>query len=343
MPPITTITADEAMQIHPGQYAPPMCTTDGHEMGVGIEHGRALPLVGNTRPYFHDVVILNTPTRIYADTLTDVVSMLIGEEYQRLVVDLAALQVSEPVDSGSITGYGDVLPDELAAGAAIDDDPAADPDQIRRHQQAQLLLVEMALLRTAFADDLRLQLQDAINAEAVADGSWEHLSDAERSELLASAARDGGFPIGIPAEVPFLDDSADPPVMRSVIRPEWRSQVPLVINTGDYLPWTPAPFITFIRDAVDAVDGTRFEYETNENSVVLDPDTEDAFIASLVSVGYLSHSVYPAYQPDEIYRSMTDDPIVNPYLRRNRVADAGVAQHAHSHDHPEHDHAEVSS
>lgn len=320
---IKLVTADEARQVPPSQCAPPMCTTDGKVPGVGAAHGRILPLVGNTRPYLYDVVVAGTDQRIYADMLTDVVCVLIGEEYQQRVTELDALDVREFSDSGAVSGYGDLLPAELAA--AVDDGDETDPDPGRsvRYQQAQSLLYDLALLRTAFAERLRVDLQAAINADAVADGSWEQLSEAERDELINSATAGNGFPIGIPAEIRVLDESVDPPQMVSVQRPEWRARTKLVINTGDYLPWTPAPFIESIREAVDA-DGQRFEYATDENVLLLSVDTEEEFIGSLVDAGYLTMDVRPMYQPDSMYHSMSDDPIVNPYLRRNRT----VSDHA---------------
>lgn len=318
------ITAEEARQVPPHLCAPPMCTDDGKVTGVGAAHGRILPLVGNTRPYYYDVVVVGTDRRIYADTVTDILCVLIGEEYENLVEEFSKLNVAETVDDGSAAGYGDLLPAELAVNAPVDEDEL-DPERTAAYQACQNLLYELGLLRTAFAERLRVDLQAAINADAVADGSWDDLSVDEQRELTLSATRDGGFPIGIPAEVAVMDYTADPPAPTVVVRPEWRAKTILVINTGNYQPWTPAPFIESIGVGVDD-DGGTYEYATNENVLVLDVETEESFLRSLAAVSYLTLETRPMHQPDALFHAMADDPVVTPYLRRNR----GQTVHADS-------------
>ncbi|MFC0313594.1 hypothetical protein ACFQNE_02980 [Gordonia phosphorivorans] len=287
---------------------------------MGAKHGRVLPLVGNTRPYMYDVAIVGTDSRIYADRLTDILCVLIGEEYQQNVEALNALGVFETTDIGSEPGLGDILPMELATSADEPADTGPSLAQSQAYQQAQSLLYDLGLLRTAFAENLRVDLQAAINADAVADGSWLELTDAEREELVLSATRGGGFPIGIPGEIAVWDETADPPAMVPVVRPEWRSAIRLVINTGNYLPWTPAPFIESLRTAVDT-EGITFEYPTSENVVLLDVNTEEEFIESLIAINYLTMATRPSSQPDPAFQKFVDDPIVYPYLRRNQRAE----------------------
>ncbi|WP_347956202.1 hypothetical protein [Gordonia aichiensis] len=325
---MTVIDSEQARQIPPHLCAPPMCTTDAKKTGVGAAHGRVLPLVGNTRPYLYDVTIVGTDDRIYADRLTDVLGVLIGEQYFALAEQIDALGVRDTTDDGASASVGDLFPPEIAAAAEPDEDeptPFDSPERIRAHQELQNLLYEMALLRTAFAARIRITLQQAINADAVASGLWDQLTDFEKEELTVSATEGGGFPIGIPAEVPVVINAETAPQTVLMVRPEWRAETRLVINTGDYNPWTDAPTIETIRQATDA-DGEVFDYPTDENVVSLTIDTEEELIDSLVQAGFLTCETRPAYQLSDLYTEFTDDPVAQPFLRRNQESDPSSAQ-----------------
>lgn len=316
---VTLIDAAQARQIPPHLCAPPMRTNDAKTTGVGAAHGRVLPLVGNTRPYLYDVTIVGTDERIYADRITDVIGVLIGDNYAATARQIEELDVTDLGDSGGAVELGDLLPTELAEEAATDTEVSVDryaaDGRIQRRQQTQELLYELALLRTAFATTVRIALQQAINADAVANGLWDNLTDDEKTELTLSASESGGFPVGMPTEVPVIEDPDNSPHLVSMICPQWRAETPLVLNSGDYNPWTEAPFIESIREAVDST-GTPFEYPTDENVVTLTIDTEQEFLDSLVAAGYLTVDTRPAFQPSSsIYQNFDDDPIANPYMR----------------------------
>lgn len=316
---MTVIDPEQARQIPPHLCAPPLLTTDARTKGVGAAHGRVLPLVGNTRPYLYDVTIVGTDERIYADRLTDVLGVLIGEQYTALAAQIDALDMRETTDDGATLAVGDLLPPEIAAVAEDPEEPETQvdsPEWIRARLELQNLLYEMGLLRTAFAAHIRVVLQQAINADAVSTGLWDQLSDDEKEELTLSATEGGGFPIGIPAEVPVTIDGDSSPRTIMMVRPEWRAETPLVINTGDYNPWTDAPVIETLREARDS-DGELFDYPTDENVVSLTIDTEQELIDSLVEAGFLTCDVRPAFQPDPLYHEFINDPIAQPYLRRN--------------------------
>ncbi|WP_197028086.1 hypothetical protein, partial [Gordonia alkanivorans] len=217
------ITAEEASRSDPRRCAPPLCTDDADDKGIGHAHGRVLPLVGNTRPYLLDVAIVGSSRRIYADRLTDVLCVLIGREYSDLVDQIDTTDVTDRLLPPPGPALGDLLPTELAAAALPPDvaDPVtADPGE--RHRVMDLLY-DLAIVRRAHADQLRIQLQRTINASVQADSSWAELSSAEQEELTVSATDDGGFPVGIPVVVPYtsVDDEGQ---LHSgeLVRPEWR-------------------------------------------------------------------------------------------------------------------------
>lgn len=315
------ITAAEAIEVNPAHCCPPVCTDDAKNTVIGKRHGgRVLPLVGNTRPFIYDATLVGTDQRIYADRITDLLCIIIGGEYAALADQVDSLDVTEHLLPAPGPGLGDLLPTDLAAAMPVDDetdtDSAAD---FSRRQQVMELLYDMALLRSQHANLVRIDLQSAINAAAAADGTWGTLSDDEREELTLSASPDGGFPLGLPTEVSIVDfdgDNARPAVM---IRPEWRAATPLIINTGNYAPWTEAPYISAIR-IVEQPDGSVVEYATRENMPELVIDSEPEYVQSLVAVGVLSLDERPAYQPDGVFADLSDSPVANPYLRRQPSA-----------------------
>lgn len=344
--PFRVITAADANDVPPTHCSPPVCTTDADDAGVGANHGRVLPLVGNTRPFIYDVTIAGSDTRIYADRLTDVLCVLIGDEYSALVDQIDALTITERLLPPPGPSLGDVLPTEVAESAVYEDtddsDTTADPAQ---RQQLMMLLYDLARLRAEHADAVRIDLQTSINAAARADGTWELLTANEKEELEQSSQPAAGPPLGIPTEIPYtaVDETG---VLRAGTyqRPEWRAETRLVINTGDYAPWTFAPHITAIRTATGP-EGFEVDYLTGENTVELIIDSEEEYVSSLVDAGVLTLTERSPYQPDEMFADMTDSPVVHPYLRRpGGPADTTgelTEEHHHAHSHP-HNHPVAS-
>ena len=317
--PFRVISAEEAMGTDPTRCAPPLRSSDARDTGVGAAHGRVIPLVGNTRPYLFDVTVVGTTTRIYADRLTDVLCLLIGEEYTALVDQIDSADVTDHILPPPGPALGDMLPTELAVAATpppADDSVAADPAE---RQRLMNLLYDLARVRCAHARNLRIELQRTINDAAVADGTWAELTAEEQEELSLSATSKGVFPIGIPVVVPYttVDDNGTL-VTAEMVRPEWRAATRLVLNTGDYAPWTQAPWIRAVR-TTRAPDGTEIEYETRENTVELVIDTEEEYVQSLVGAGVLTLHERPAHQVDPMFADMPDSPIVNPRLRISSV------------------------
>lgn len=309
------ITAAEANEVNPAHCCPPVCTDDAAITIIGKRHGgRVLPLVGNTRPFIYDVTVVGTDQRIYADRITDLLCVLIGDEYAALTEQIDNLDVTEHPLPAPGPGLGDLLPTDLAAAMPYDTDDSDDTTDFTRRQQVMDLLYDLALLRSQHANLIRLELQSAINTAAVDDGTWETLSANEREELTLSASPDGGFPLGIPAEVPIVDFADDEVRPATMIRPEWRASTPLVINTGNYAPWTVAPYISAIR-LVEQPDGSLIEYATRENMPELVIDSETEYVQSLVTVGVLTLEERPPYQLDGVFADLSDSPVANPYLR----------------------------
>ncbi len=78
----------------------------------------------------------------------------------------------------------------------------------------------------------------------------------------------------------------------------WSARVSLVLNTGDYDPYsnTPLPLSEMTRDGV-VVPG-------DPNLVVLDIGDSAAYLESLEKAGWLTMSVLQAEQPDPIFRGI---------------------------------------
>jgi hypothetical protein len=313
--PFRVISVEEAALADPRRCAPPLRADDAHDGGVGAAHGRVIPLVGNTRPYLLDVTVVGTPDRIYADRLTDVLCAVIGDEYTALVDQIDATDITERILPPPRPALGDLLPTAIALEATppVVADPAT-PDPAERHRVMNLLY-DLARLRCAHARNIRIELQRTINEAAIADGSWDELTAAEQEELSVSATVEGVFPIGIPTTVPYTttDDSGNL-ITGAVIQPEWRAATRLVLNTGDYAPWTRAPWIRAVREVTEP-DGRVIEYDTLENTVELVIDTEEEYVQSLVAAGVLTLRERPAHQVDPMFADMDSSPIVNPHLR----------------------------
>lgn len=319
--PFRPITPEQAMCADPARCAPPIQTDDARDVGVGAAHGRVLPLVGNTRPYMLDVTVVGTDTRIYADRATDVLSLLIGAEYADLADKIESAQIVDRVLPAPPRPLGDYLPTELAAMAVpeIVADPTTAEPQAR--QQVIEWLYDMARLRWAHASEIRAELQQAVNA-AIDTETWQALSDAEREELTASADPTRGHPVGIPRQAPHAVPTGDGSAEFGVhVEAVWSASARLVLNTGDYAPWSEAPWVIAIREHLDS-EGRTVEYPTRENTIELVVDTEEEYLQSLVDAGVLTLEERLPTQVDPMFAGMTESPIVNPHLRVSDDADA---------------------
>lgn len=252
------ISIEDATRLDPAQIAPPIVVTDGEHTEIGAAHGRVLPLIGHRRPYIYDVS-LPDKRRVYADTPEDAIAVIIGGDYAEKLAALRDLESSI-------------------------DDTAID--------EAWLAL---ASLRHAHADRLRLALQQQINDLAQRDGAWDHLDDEEQQQLTKAADSDGPYPVGVLEEIPFVDEEDN---LCTRMAGVWSARVSLVLNTGDYDPYsnTPLPLSEMTRDGV-VVPG-------DPNLVVLDIGDSAVYLESLEKAGWLTMSVLPAEQPDPIFRGI---------------------------------------
>ncbi|MGB3675973.1 MAG: hypothetical protein WA988_16195 [Candidatus Nanopelagicales bacterium] len=318
---IIPITREEAATRDPAATAPPLITDDGHTQAVGEAHGRMLPLIGGSRPYLYDVAVGGSG-RVYADTVNDAMAMYLGGRYAELAAELSdldrtlparpALSYEAPIDDVDAVLLSDLddLTDEVSE-AELDRFSALDEAVTRRNR----LLYEMALIRRQHADQVRIDLQARINDEARADGTWDQLSHAEQTELTASADPHGTSPAGVIEEVPTVRTTsagtAEPVLFE---RGTWFATTSLVVNTGDYTPWTDIPFVHSALILPDQ-DGVDCEVPTRSNLVILDIDTDEDYLQSLAAAGVVKLRVWPDEQPDEVFRAMTTDTVVYPKLR----------------------------
>lgn len=242
--------------------APVVVDRDRNRDQVG--HGRTLPLVGGQRPYVYDVVFANGTRRVYADTIPGVLSAFID-------------------------GYA-------AATAAIADAEANDdPDAM------EVALAAVFEARYAHAHALRVQMQQVINSEAQANGTWDTLDEEEREQC--SKAADGAIPIGVLYEVPLEDADGSEIV---VDKGFWtHADVKLVINRGDYDLFDPdfTPEPESLLSEIDPDTGKDVVYGGRwpTNMVILDPTDEDAYLESLEHAGYVEVTVRPVDLPDDLY------------------------------------------
>jgi hypothetical protein len=329
---IIPISREEAATRDPAETAPPLTTEDGHTQAVGEAHGRMLPLVGGSRPYLYDLAF-GESSRVYADTVNDAMAIYLGGRYAELAAELThldgtlpaqpAVPYETPIDDvdavllGDLGEVVDVVSDaDVARFAAID-------EAVTRRKR---VLYEMALIRRQHADHIRIDLQARINDAARADGTWDLLSDAEQSELTASADPQGTSPAGVIEEVPTVRTTKTGTTEQDVFeRGTWFSSTHLVVNTGDYTPWTDIPFVHSALILPDQ-DGADCEVPTRSNLVILDIDTDEDYLQSLAAAGVVKLRVWPDEQPDEVFREMTTDAVVYPKLRIEGGPDQSLSE-----------------
>lgn len=261
--PRTPISAEEASALDARNIAPPVVVVDGAHTEVGAAHGRVLPLIGNKRPYTYDVS-LSDHRRVYADTPEDAVAVIIGGDY----ADLLA-QARELEDSGD-------------AGAT---------DRV---------WIELVRRRHKHADELRLALQQQTNELARRDGRWAALDDSERGQLESAADPDGPYPVGIETETPFLDEDGNTGTTWQGL---WFADVPLVLNTGDYAPFSDAVEPeSCLTEA--GPDGTPVVVAGDPNLIRLDISDSVTYLESLERCGVIVLTIRAPEQPDPIFRNI---------------------------------------
>lgn len=315
-PAIAPITREEAAAWNPSQPAPPLLTDDGHTQAVGEAHGRVLPLIGGVRPYLYDVAFDGT-RRVYADTINEALGVVLGGRYGELAAQLIQLDATlPPAPAAPYEGAVDeidalLMGDRPTATPAVTADDLAAFDTYKSAVEARnRVLYEMALIRRQHADHTRVALQAQINADARTSGGWDQLSERETAELTAAADLAGTSPAGLIEEVPIVTNTGDAVTVSSVERGVWMADTRLVVNTGDYTPWTEIPFphSGLIRPDDD---GQECEVPTRSNLVILDIDTDEDYLQSLADTGVVKLRVWPDEQPDEVFRGLTITPSVD--------------------------------
>lgn len=173
----------------------------------------------------------------------------------------------------------------------------ADDDEIGRGQEA---LFEM---RCAIATQARVALQKQHNAESRANGNWEKLTEAEREQL--ELAENGGIPVG--TEDPILGDASEYGV--------WEPAAPMVISTGDYLPYDPegkeAPEPRYVYERT-IENGEEVEWvwhfrQPPPNFIRIEPEREHELYNQLVDLKWLRATYRPIDLPDERFISMIEE------------------------------------
>lgn len=260
---VRDVTGLDPMEAAPPQTVPYRPSADA------VGHGRALPLIGNSRNYLFDVLPDKelipegaARFRIYADTRRDILSILIPEY----------AEVAEALARAEQDGTPEDVTDAFTA--AFD-------------------------LRCLHAHGVRVLLQRRHNAAAQASGDWAHLSDEERFQCEAGAA--GKIPVGIPIEF-FAEDAAGEPVALDMAI--WSTgHCPLVVNRGDYGFYdeslTPEP----VSELAQEINGESFIFVTDEptNVIVLNPTDEDIYVESLAAAGVLTLDEYLPEETDALF------------------------------------------
>lgn len=275
-----TITVAEAQQRRADAWAPPVVVAnDPSADDVGAEHGRVLPLVGAVRPYVYDVSFAGGRRRVYADDPLDVIAVMLGEPYQN-----AAQQY------------------RTAVAGLVEQELELTPERSASDPQRTEALSEMLLLRHVHADGLRVQLQQQINERARRDGLWAQLDEEERGELERAADPDGGgYPVGVLYDTNVVDDEGQDGMAQ---RGYWSSTVRLVINTGDYVPYTDV--VEPESDQVQDVDGYTIVVPGDPNFVRLDVTDDDSYLQSLENAGVVTVTTRQVDQPDPIFQALAD-------------------------------------
>lgn len=242
-----------------------------------VGHGRILPLVGGVRPYVYDVTYDGGRSRVYADTPAGVLDALIDDYRQLWQTWREASTVLEQVE---------------------DRDDTPTEQQVAAAEDAYYFLLSA---RIQYATAVRCDLQASENKAARASGSWDRLTDEERTQCEESAA--GKRPLGVLVEAPW---DPDPGQQSATVEfGVWDTEhCKLVINRGDYglfdLDGTPEPQSTLTQP--DPQTGEEIVVvDDPPNLVVIDPTTDWLLLDSLAKAGVLTIITRPVDLPDAFY------------------------------------------
>lgn len=281
----------EYRTIHPDTgHIPPLITHDGHIPAVGTAHGRTIPVVCSTRPPVFDVsfdLVLPDHIRVYADHAEDVLAAVCGDDYQQAVARLYDIQDE----------YDHLTEQEKA------------DCRLAMLDESDRLNAQLAYLRSDFAHQARLVAQEIINTEAKQDGRWERLS-AQGQDILDQAATSiATAPVGVVSEMMFANDQGE---VFTGSRGSWRADVPLVVNDGDYHPYTSVPPVYF--EATLIIDGRTYADNVSDlNARHIRVDSADNLLEDLDALGAITTTIRPVTPVDALYRDSYEQTVQQRY------------------------------
>lgn len=281
----------EYRTIHPDTgHIPPLITHDGHIHAVGTAHGRTIPVVCSTRPPVFDVSfdrVLPDHIRVYADYAEDVLAAVCGPDYQERLARLYGIQRE----------YNDL------------DDAEKDKRRLVLLDESDRINAELTYLRSDFAHQARLVAQAIINDAAKKDGSWDELSDREREVLDRAATSIASAPVGIVDEMLFANPNGE---LFTGNRGVWRANVPLVVNDGDYYPYTTVPTVYF--EATLVIEGRKYSDNVSDlNARHIRVDSADNLLEDLDALGAITSTIRPVTPVDALYRDSYDETVRQRY------------------------------
>lgn len=281
----------EYRTVHPDTgHIPPLITHDGHIHAVGTAHGRTIPVVCSTRPPVFDVSfdrVLPEHIRVYADYAEDVLAAVCGVDYQERLARLYAIQ-------------------EEYSG--LDDETKA-KRRIAMLDESDRLNAQLTYLRSDFAHQARLVAQGIINDAAKKDGRWDDLSDRERDVLDRAEHSIATAPVGIVDEMMFANANGE---LIAGNRGSWRADVPLVVNDGDYYPYTTVPTVYF--EATLVIGGQEYSDNVSDlNARHIRVDSADNLLEDLDALGAITSTIRPVTPVDALYRDSYEATVAQRY------------------------------
>lgn len=249
-------------QLDPAYPAPVMVLDNRAAMDTP-GHGWELPLIGKQRPYVYDVVYDNDNRRAYADTIGDVLGVVID-------------------------GFSEASAEREEAENGADRD------------RTQAALRRCFDLLHSHASGIRVHLQQGINAAAQANGTWDTLDEEEQEQCTLAAQ--GQIPVGVLYEVPMDDGNGNTFTIdqglwshREVKLVVNRGDYGLF--DPDFVPEPESDLLEETPDGRLVVFGGRWP----ANMVILDPTDEESYLESLEHAGVLQVRMRPVDLPDNLY------------------------------------------
>lgn len=295
MRPAPTTSRDDYRVLHPDFDAiPALITNDGDISAVGTNHGRTIPLIGSTRPAIFDVSLHpfdGSKTRIYADDLNDILSVICGEDYRKQL-DYCE-QLIEQYDT--ITGNSDEEEEQRQA----------------LHAEFQHASIDLCFIRGAFIHKARAVAQGKINDAARADGMWDGLTSEEQQVLCEAADIEADVaPVGILEETVLDNEDGSEPFIG--YQGVWRAEVPLALNEVDYYPWSSTPRPTSVTAVQVTTDGdveTYIDTLSELNLRIIRVENAEELFFDLQNLRVVGMTIRPALPVDSMfadyYREMT--------------------------------------